>query len=86
MLKCWSEEPEQRPSFSALAKTFERIENDTSVSISIMMFFLLFPIGFVHLGAGSHRYVFKPFHSHILVFLFSNVLIFLIFLFLVDGR
>ena len=39
MLKCWSEEPEQRPSFSALAKTFERMENDTAVSISIMMFF-----------------------------------------------
>ena len=59
MLKCWSEEPEQRPSFSALAKTFERMENDTAVSISIMIFFPLstglFPNRLVRFEAGSHR-------------------------------
>ena len=62
MLKCWSEEPEHRPSFSALAKTFERMENDTSVSISIKIRFPLstglFPDRLVRLRAGSHRCVF----------------------------
>ena len=62
MLKCWSEEPEPRPSFSALAKTFERMENDTSVCISMMIRFPLstglFPNRFVRLRAVSHRCVF----------------------------
>ena len=61
MLKCWSEEPEQRSSFSHLANIFERMENDTSVSIPIMILFPLSTglfLGLLHTDVFSYRCVF----------------------------